>query len=397
MPPASPDRAQEIQSALDQLATVVTYGKMREDIEAACEVLEIYRSDFEELVRDEAAVMERARRLFSEDQFSPMRYTRADVHRAFKAVGYPRFREELHEEDMETIIAALLHLADDMDYRHHLARWLVTILPDYVAGGRYLDACLIQHSAFLMVERSQQANPFLFVMFQHGLAEWSDQMGSHHEALFRQLDIDRSAVSGMDIDEVDAWVQERMADAEAKAQLEAYYAAHPDWHDRAQSEFRDLERSALQLLDRDDAGCLHLPPNEVVPWLPGLQDRLDPLVAQFRQGPEREDPDGAGTLQDVKAVLMQTAREMIPAIFTPARVDRLLANLREYRRDLTASGEREASMWTYAVSLTLEHEARSSENPLLLGICYASLRRALIALADEARSQADGAQDRSHS
>jgi hypothetical protein len=215
-------------------------------------------------------------------------------------------------------------------------------------------------------------------------------MDSHQEALFQELGPDRSAVSGMDIDELDACVQERMADPDRRAELEAYFDAHPQFRDRAQAEIWDLDHNALWLLERDDADCLYLPLEEVLLWLPVFRERLGPLEARFYQAMERGDRDDAGPLRGVIDVLMQTARETVPAIFTRERVDRLVADLRHYRHDLMAAGEREAGMWAHAASLTLEHEDIPSENPLLIGICYPSLRQALIAAADEARSEAEG-------
>jgi len=161
----SSDQAQELQQLLEQVEELATYEAMHDEIEAATQVLEDHRPEFEALMKDGIAAMDHAHRLFSEEPFAPMRYTAADVYRAFEAVGYPnRYREEPTEENMETLVAAVLHLADE-DQRLHLARQLLMLLPKYVSAERYLDAWLIQYSAFQMVEAPDKSNPFLFVMF----------------------------------------------------------------------------------------------------------------------------------------------------------------------------------------------------------------------------------------
>jgi hypothetical protein len=340
------------------------------------------------------AAMDHAHQLFSEERFAPMRYTAADVHRAFEAVGYPqRFREELQEKDIETLVAAILHLADDKDYRFRLARQLMMLLPEYVAAGRYLDAWLIQHSAFLMVERPDESNPFLFEMFYHGFEEWASQVEAQQEGLLHEFGIDRSVVAGRSVDEVESWLQARMADPKKKAQLEAYFAAHPILSDQAEAELRDLERGTLFLLERDDADCLYLAPEEVDPWVPTVMEQLAPIEAQARQAAERGGWEDTGIVEATGKVLVEVAREMVPAIFTPERLGRLVADLKKYRRHLLESTEKEAAMYAHAAYAMLEREETTSENPLLIAICFASLRLMLITIAEEAQARAEGRTD----
>ena len=258
-----------------------------------------------------------------------------------------------------------------------------------MSDGRYLDAWLIQVSAFQMVEAPDESNPFLFEMFNHGFAEWASQVDSQQEALLRELGVDRSADAGMSIDEVEAWLQAQMADPGKKAQLEAYYAAHPMMHDQAEAEFRELEHGTLQLLERDDADCLYLSPEEVDPWVPVLMERLEPIKAQARQAAAQGDWDDPRILEATGKILVEAAQEMVPAIFTPERLDQLLADLKDYRRDLLDTGEKEAAMYAHAALIMLEREdIPIDENRLLIGICFASLRLMMIVLAEEARAKA---------
>jgi len=264
------------------------------------------------------------------------------------------------------------------------------MLPEYVAAGRYLDAWLIQVSAFQMVEAPDESNPFLFEMFNHGFAEWASQVDSQQEALLRELGVDRSAVAGMSIDEVEAWLQAQMADPAKKAQLEVYYAAHPMMSDQAEAEIIELERGTLSLLERDDADCLYLSPEEVDPWVPVLMERLEPMKAQAQQAAERGDWDDPDTLRAMGDTLVKVAREMVPVVFKSERLDRLVADLRDYRRRLLDERESQAAMHAHAALIMLEREdIPTDENRLLIGICFASLRLVMIVLAEEARAKAE--------
>jgi hypothetical protein len=383
------DQAQELQQLLEQAEELAAYEALRDEIEAATQVLEAHRAEFEALMKDGIAAVDHAHRLFSEEPFAAMRYTAADVHRAFEAVGYPsRYREEPTEEDMEMLVAAVLHLADE-DQRLHLARQLLMLLPEYVSSERYLDAWLIQHSAFRMIEAPNESNPFLFTMFNLAFAEWASQVDSQQEALMHELGIDRSAVTGMSVDEVEAWLQEQMADPAKRAQIEDYYAAHPMMSDQTEAELIELERGTLSLLERDDADPLYLLPEELEPWVPVLLERLAPIKEQARQAAERGDWKDPGTLQAMGDIFVEIAREMVPVIFTPERLDQLVADLRDYRRKLLDKRESQAAMHAHAAFMMLEREETPAENPLLIGICFASLRLLLITLSEEAQAEAE--------
>jgi hypothetical protein len=386
---APPDEKQELQQVLEKVEEMAAYEAMQDEIEAAGQVLEAHRPEFEALMKDGVAAMDRADRLFSEEPFAPMRYTAADVYRAFEAVGYPsRYREEPTEEDMETLVAAILHLADE-DRRFHLARQLVMLLPEYVSAERYLDAWLIQYSAFQMTEAPDESNPFLFVMFNLAFAEWASQVDNQQEALLRELGIDRSTVAGMSVDELEAWFQAQMADPAKKARIEAYYAAHPMMSDQGEAEIIELERGTLSLLERDDAAPLYLSPEELKPWVPVLLERLAPIKEQTQQAAERgnwKDPD---TLQAMGDIFVEIAREMVPVVFTPERLGRLMADLRDYRRKLLDERESQAAMHAHAAFMMLEREETPAENPLLIGICFASLRLMMVTLSEEAQAKAE--------
>ena len=384
-----PAKSQELRRLRDLAAEVTAYSMMSDEIAAASRALEPYHPEFEALMNDRPAVMERAHHLFSEEQFVPMRCTADDVHRAFEAVGYPpQYRDEISDEEVETIVAAILYLANDVRLRLRLSRQLLMMLPEYVSAGRYLDAWLIQFSAFQMTEAPDKSNPFLFEMFNHGLFEWSRQAETHKETLLHELDIDLSKLDRMNIEESEAWFRAHLADPAKIDLLEAYYAAHPLISDRAQAAIEELEHGTLLLLERDDAADFYLSPGEIEPWQPLLEERLSPINAQTRQAVERKDWSNRDILHAMSEILVEVAQEMIPVIFTPKRIERLKTDLRGYRRRLQEAGEREAAAYAHAALMLLEREGALAENRFLIGICFASLRLRMIALGEKAQARA---------
>jgi hypothetical protein len=385
---APPGEVREMQRLLDLAEEIAAYEAKHDEIEAAGQVLEAHRPEFEALMDDANAATDRAHRLFAEDRFQPLRYTATDVYQAFEAVGYPqRYRHD--PEDVETLVAAILHVADE-NYRPHAARRLLMLLPEYVGVGRYLDAWVIQYCALQTFEAPDESNPFLAEMFHYGFVEWAEQIEAQQEALLHELGIDRSTVAGMGIDEMESWLQAQMTDPAKKALVETYYATHSMMSAQAEAEIRERERDMLRLLERDDADALYLSPEEVAPWIPTLQERLAPSAAQARQAAERGEWDDPDVLQALGEALISVAQEMVPVVFTPERIGRLVADLKAYRRNLIAAGEPEAAMYAHTAYMLLEREETLVENPLLVGICFASLRLMMITLTEEAQAQVRG-------
>jgi hypothetical protein len=391
MPHVPPDQAQELRGVLDKTDEIAACRAMQGEIDAAARALEPHRSEFMALIEDGSAAMDQAHRLFSEERFTPWRYTAADVHRAFEAVGYPqRFWNGLAEEDMDVIVAAVLYLADDEDYRFHLARQLLMMLPEYVSAGRYLDAWLIQYTAYRMAEALDESNPFLVEMFNHGFEAWVSQLDSQQEAMLRELGLERSTIDDMSLAEVEAWLDAQMADPAKKAQVETFYAAHPMVKDQVEAEMVELERGTWSLLQRDDADPLYLSQEELEPWLPVAIERSEPIRAQAQRAAERGEGEDSETLQALVESLVEVAREMVPLVFTPGRLDQLRADLKGYRHKLLEEGEKEAAMHAHAALAMAEREGPIAENPLLVAICFASLRLLLITLSEEAGAWAEG-------
>jgi len=388
----SPDQVQELEQLLDQVDKMTTYEAMRDEIEIASQTLEAHRPEFEMMMSDLQSAADRTRRLFSEERFAPWRFTADDLHRAFEVVGYPQRFGGGSEESADTTVAAILHLADE-EYRQRVARQLMMLLPEYVAAERYLDAWLIQYSAFRMIEAPDESNPLLAEMFYHGFGDWATQVEAQQKALLQEMGLDASTAAGMSIDEAEARIQALMADPAKKARLEAHYADHPLLSDQAQAEMWELERGAFTLLERDDADALYLSPEEVYPWAPTVLERLAPFEARAKQAAEGGEFDASEVLEPMQEVLLAVAQEMVPAVFTPERLAQLRADLRAYRNSLREAGESKAVMYAHTALRILEREEPLAENPLLIAICFASLHSMMITAAEEAQAESGSGEE----
>jgi hypothetical protein len=190
--------------------------------------------------------------------------------------------------------------------------------------------------------------------------------------------------------EVETWLEAQMADPAKEAQVETFYAAHPMVRDQAEAEMIELERGTLSLLEREDADPLYLSAEELEPWLPVVLERSEPVKAQARRAAERGEWDDSETLRAMVELLVGVAREMVPLVFTPGRLDQLRAGLKGYRRKLLEKGESQAAMHAHAALAMAEREGPLAKNPLLVSICFASLRLLLITLSEEAGARAQG-------
>jgi hypothetical protein len=370
--------APELRERLKELEELASFEVARDEIAAASEKLEAHRAEFKAMMADPPAAMERAQRLFSEEPFAALRFSPDDLQGAFEEVGYLSWvGEEPSHEDMETMVATMLHLAGDEENRQRLARQLLRTLPEYVAARRYHDAWLIQHSAFLLIEDIEQGCPFLFAMFQLAFKEWERRAEEEQEALMRELGLDPSALRGSGTRGIETTFRQLMADPRNIARLEAFYEAHPELRDQATAELTRLEHGALRLLERDDAQRLALPPEEVGPWLMVLMERLGPVNEQYREAAKRGERPSPEAAEKMKEQLLAVTEEMAPAVYTPERIDQLMADLEDYRRSLDKAGEREASRWAHGALAYLQVDVPPADNRFLHALCFLSLRSAL--------------------
>ncbi len=383
-------QADDLQPITQMIEEIAAYEAMGEEIDAAVATLEHHRPAFEALLEDSQALMERTHRLFADARFKPFHCTADEVQQAFEEVGYPGDFALDADREAEKMVAAILHVAAHREDQLSVARKLMMMLPEYVAEQRYMDAWLILYSVYLMTEAPDQSNPFLFEMFGYGNEALAKQLLAQHTALLQHLGLDEEAIDAMSFDEAEALAQAQTADPATNAALGAYFAAHPEFHAYVESEIVDMERQSLLLLDREDAERLCLDPEEVMPYMATLMERLHPLEAQAREAMEKGESPRQETLEAMSQTLMDVARAMVPEIFTAERLARLKADLKTYQHALSQAGDNRAAALAHSAGMLLQREEPPADNPLLITICFVSLREMLIAMSKK-EGQQDGA------
>src|SRR5271157_5337448 len=237
---------------------LLTYLQREKEIEAAAAALEAHRTEFDRLWKDEEAYLARTHALFAEECFAPLRFTAADIKRAFDHVGYPA-TAFLNEKAGETLRAAILHLADK-ERRASLAMELYSHLPDFVAAGRYLDGWLIQSCAHATGEFADESNAFLFQMFSFGYDAWTGEKPALDESLLRDFGLSPGRLRSMGADDSEAWLAAQTADPAKNAALEAFFRDNPALRSEAIANMQSLEHDCVKLVERPDARFLLLSP-----------------------------------------------------------------------------------------------------------------------------------------
>ena len=152
----------EFDALLSKTEPLLEYLERQAEIEAAAAELETHRAEGERLMAEEDRYFALAQTVFAEECFASLRFTAPDVQRAFDHVGYPATLSP-DKQTAEILRAAILHVADK-ESRSRLAMSLLLRLPEFVTAGRYLEAWILQHSAYETAEEDDASNAFLFEM-----------------------------------------------------------------------------------------------------------------------------------------------------------------------------------------------------------------------------------------
>lgn len=384
------DRA-ETEQLLGPALSAAAYYERRNEIEAAARKLEEYRDEFAEIANDTKAHLDLARTLFAEEPFVPLWFTAADIRRAFDRVGYLSHTID-DPRTVETLKAALLFLADT-GRRTELATKLMLQLPAYVAAGRHMDGWLIEQCACATMDAHTGSNPFLFEMFSHGFDAWQDEKRAEVQAVLRRTGVDPKHLDSMSVEEVEAWIQAQRADPAATARLEAIVKRDPSRNAQTIADLERMEEEAAKLLEREDARGLLLSREEVDPWVTALLGYLREAVEAESEPAGDRPPQGIDTEMLSKA-LWRVNDEMAKPVFTPERIQQLLAQLRKYRDGLIAAGDKRGAVCLTGSMLTLEREIDPAHNPLLSALSFLSLREAIGAVAESSQPNDLGEADR---
>ena len=364
----------EFADLMAKAGPVIAYIEKQEEIDAASATLEAHRAEFEKKLADQEACRDWTGALFAEECFAPLRFSAADVRRAFDQVGYPA-KALGDKRTAEIVRAAILHLAD-RECRANAAMSLLVQMAAFVAAGRHMDAWMIQLCATQTMERDQESNAFLLAMFGFGYEAWMAEQHAKSELALRKMGINPEELSGMGLTELDEWIQAQRADSPQGAQFEAFLAEHPDVRAEAIARVEAMERDSVKLLDRPDTGFLLLTPAELAPWL----ERVNQVL---KSTAERCPPEPDGTLapaivtQIFEESILPALPEMAGTIFTPARLKELLDQITEYRKRLLAAGDRDAARWAMGAITSLERETEPEQNYFLANLCLASFKKGM--------------------
>ena len=374
--------ALDIQATMAQMEEIVSFNAMTDRIDAAVETLPPYRSEFVRLLETTSEAIQRADALFAEDRFAPLRCSAEDLRQACEEMGLvPPFEAESDEAGMETTFALSMHFAGDEKNRMHLSRQLMMALPDYVDAGRYVDAWLIHHSAEMLVSAPESSSPFAFTMVLQALEEWTGQLEAQRHTLLDLIGLDGLP---QDLEEAEALVQTALSNPKATARLERFLEAHPALRGLVEAEAWRWQDQSIALFERDDADCLYLSEDEVNPWITVFFERLLP------QDGTEQIPHASNV---ARQALPETTREMAAAIFTPQRIEQLVSDLKAYRHELIARGEKDAAGLAHAALMMITNRDADTMNPadepLLLRICMASLREVALGVIERSREEGE--------
>ncbi len=165
--------------------------------------------------------------------------------------------------------------------------------------------------------------------------------------------------------------------------------AHPELQATTGESLDVMARKAVDLLNREDSARLLLALEEVQPWEALLLEKLQAMM------------EGIGPLEFGRTITrarrkkafdqfyLPALQEITKGIFTPERIQRLVAELRAYRKDIAATGDKIAAHCVTAAILYVEHETEPELNSFLVNLCARSAMR-LSAIGQPQANEAGG-------
>lgn len=355
------------------------YAERKTPIEEAIEKLQASQSEYDQLAQDEEAWLKRAEALFSEERFLPCRFTAREVRETVEALGgLPSPNDS--EQSFARLSAAILRLADP-GRRAVLAMALMLEIPELVAAGRAMDACLALELSGVMLEETETGNAFLFTMFGFGYDEWMAERTAVDESCLREIGVDVEQLRGMTPAELETWLDAQQADAEMQSRIGKVLDRHPGSRDRSAAQMEEWDRQSLALLGRPESRDLLIPEAELEPWLARFVDQLNRTARERMEQGE----SGAGVPQG--NALVEAVRPLVEEVattyFDAERRRVLLRKLRECRDRFHAAGEK--SLWQSAQGaiLGVELETGSMPSTFLSALSLASLIDATRSLGDD--------------
>jgi len=159
---AAADTSAELAEAL------AVYEKKFKEIEDLTKDMDSHQLEFQRVMNNPKALAEHAHKLFAGPQFEPYRYSVTQVQEACAAAAYNTPPAKGSTEYGQFLILTTGYLADKKR-RVEIGLELMDLISGYVEEERYLDAWLLQLSAYQMVETPTEANLFFTEMLKYGL------------------------------------------------------------------------------------------------------------------------------------------------------------------------------------------------------------------------------------
>ena len=357
---------------------LLTYLAHQHEIEAAEEKLKPHYAEFDRFCADGAAYQRQCEALFRGEAFVPFRFTAAEVRKAFQEVGVPVLSDPSRKTG-KVLRKALLFLASK-ERRNELSMRLLLLLPKYVEQGRFIDALLIGAAAQMTAEEEKDGNPFLGRMFLYGLEDWGAAQDEARESVLRQVGFELGADA--DLEAVDAWMAKMQADPEGMARMQGFVNAHPELHETTDATLQAMAQQAMELFQDEASASLLLSPEELAPWSGLIQQKLAALAEQFAPAESGGKVSKAKQKKAFMEILLPAMREVAAGIFTPERIQRLVADLRVMRKAYHAAGDKAGTLRATSALLYVEPETDPGLNSFLVNLCTRSLEN--ISGAEEA-------------
>ena len=376
-----PEKREAAAPMVEALAAIAEYTTRGDEIDEAGEILDAQEDQVRAELSDPRLMMERAYLLFSEDEFANMRFTRADVVRAFDVVGYPP-SDAMSDEFADVTNKATMYLSDELR-RRLLATRLMLLFPGYVAAGRYADGWLIQVNATLTAERPNELNVFLIAMFQYGLLEWVRSGNDEMSNILTGLGLPVGEPGALSPEEVDARLETLTSDPGKVAEIAKIIEERPGLRDSLDADLVASQSAFIALLDREDAAVLLLSTEEVEPWLYKLYGEISetPKVASAIATGRPMDP---ALVHEVFEMHWRIAGQMGEDLFTRARRDQLKTQLQEYRYERHSKGDEEEAAIVARALLTVSNDSPAADSFFIRALCMKSMRVGEKALMDHA-------------
>ena len=213
-------------------------------------------------------------------------------------------------------------------------------------------------------------------MFMHGMRAWEEERDREQAALFAEMGISAEELRRLGYDGIEARLRGLIDNPDKSAAMQTFLAKHPELEALSQAQCREAEHAAVALLEREDAEVLLLTPDEVEPWLAVLEGRI-------REAPEglaaltATQPPSAAAIQTFAQALYDVATEMAVALFTPARLDRLAAQVHAYRRGLSAEDGQGDLSGVHGALAATQSRGDPADSHFLVALCWTSLRTAM--------------------